>query len=76
MYYNIHTQWSFGVVCWEVFTLGKTPYPGLDPRSVIRMLDEGERLDKPSTPSCTQDMYVVTVLILIVIILLFIIDIH
>ena len=51
-------------MCWEVFTLGRSPYPGLDPRSVIRLLDGGERLDKPSTPSCTQEMYVNVIIVL------------
>ena len=56
-------QWSYGILCWEVFTTGRTPYPGLDPRSVIRMLDSGERLDKPSNLACTQEMYAKIILI-------------
>ena len=34
-------------MCWEVFSLGKNPYPGVDPFSLIRYLERGERLDKP-----------------------------
>ena len=48
-------QWSFGVTCWEVFTLGKNPYPGVHPFSVIRYLEEGERLDKPLNEACSQE---------------------
>ncbi len=46
-----------------MFTTGRAPYPGLDPRSVIRMLDSGERLDKPSNLACNQEMYVKIILI-------------
>ena len=49
-------QWSFGVTCWEVFSLGKNPYPGVDPFSLIRYLERGERLDKPLNAACSMDM--------------------
>ena len=51
-------QWSFGVTCWEVFSLGKNPYPGVDPFSLIRYLERGERLDKPLNAACSQEMLV------------------
>ncbi|XP_046651440.1 vascular endothelial growth factor receptor kdr-like isoform X2 [Daphnia pulicaria] len=40
--------WSFGIVLWELFSLGKTPYPGMeaDEQFFIR-LQEGYRMDKP-----------------------------
>ena len=50
-------QWSFGVTCWEMFSLGKNPYPGVDPFSLIRYLERGERLDKPVLAACSQEMY-------------------
>ena len=28
--------WSFGVLIWEVVTLGSTPYPGLSAAEVMR----------------------------------------
>ena len=54
--YNCGIQWSFGVTCWEVFSLGKTPYPGVDPFTLIKYLERGERLDKPLNAACSQDM--------------------
>lgn len=40
--------WSFGIVLWELFSLGKTPYPGMeaDEQFFIR-LRQGYRMDKP-----------------------------
>ena len=52
-------QWSFGVTCWEVFSLGKTPYPGVDPFSLLRYLERGERLDKPLNVACSEIMLVI-----------------
>ena len=49
-------QWSFGVTCWEVFSLGKNPYPGVDPFSLIKYLEKGERLAKPLNEACSQEM--------------------
>ena len=49
-------QWSFGVTCWEVFSTGKNPYPGLDPFSLIRYLERGERLERPLNTACSQEM--------------------
>ena len=54
--YSFMVQWSFGVTCWEVFSLGKNPFPGVDPFSLIRYLERGERLDKPFNKACSQEM--------------------
>ena len=51
-------QWSYGVTCWEVFTLGKTPYPALDPPTLLRMVKEGYRLETPDNMACSPEMYV------------------
>jgi len=52
-------QWSYGVTCWEIFSLGRIPYPGVDNAEVIKTLKTGERLDKPDL--CPSDMYVLDI---------------
>jgi len=49
-------QWSFGVTCWEVFTAGKIPYGGVDPLMLAELLEDGERLHKPSNAACSDEM--------------------
>ena len=48
--------WSFGIVLWEMFSLGKTPYPGIDPgASFYEKLLNGYRMDKPG--NCPAIIY-------------------
>ena len=39
--------WSFGVLMWEIITLGSTPYPGMSGSEVMKKVKEGHRLEKP-----------------------------
>ncbi|KAF1751412.1 hypothetical protein GCK72_017966 [Caenorhabditis remanei] len=39
--------WSFGILCWEVFSLGVVPYPNRRNEEVMLMLTEGGRLEYP-----------------------------
>ena len=40
--------WSFGIVLWELFSLGKVPYPGMEfDDSFIPKLRDGYRMEKP-----------------------------
>ncbi|XP_046963627.1 tyrosine kinase receptor Cad96Ca isoform X1 [Vanessa cardui] len=47
--------WSFGVLLWEIVTLGSTPYPGLSAGDVMRKVREGHRLEKPE--HCRRELY-------------------
>lgn len=48
--------WSFGIVLWEMFTLGKTPYPGVEGgEHFSNMLSGGYRMERPDF--CPQIVY-------------------
>lgn len=59
LYDNIFTTktdvWSFGILMWEIVTLGSTPYPGLAAAEVMRRVRDGYRLEKPE--HCKREMY-------------------
>ena len=50
-------SWSFGVLLYELFTMGETPYPTVQPSDMIAYLESGQRLPKPE-PLCLPEMYV------------------
>ena len=52
----IFLQWSYGVTMWEIFSGGKAPYPGTDPATLLRRLEQGERMPKPNNAACTEEM--------------------
>ena len=39
--------WSYGVVLWELFSLARSPYPGLEPGELVRRLEAGYRMERP-----------------------------
>jgi receptor tyrosine kinase-like orphan receptor 1 len=47
--------WSFGIVMWEMFSYGATPYQGVTPKQVLQKLHTGYRLEKPH--ACPDAIY-------------------
>ncbi|VDN02111.1 unnamed protein product [Thelazia callipaeda] len=47
--------WAYGVVLWEICTLGGFPYPTVSDKDILKYLLQGHRLEKPS--SCSSEVY-------------------
>ncbi|CAH1401085.1 unnamed protein product [Nezara viridula] len=47
--------WSFGILMWEIVTLGSTPYNKMGGREVMRQVMDGYRLEKPK--HCRTELY-------------------
>nr|XP_044995653.1 tyrosine-protein kinase STYK1 [Jaculus jaculus]XP_044995654.1 tyrosine-protein kinase STYK1 [Jaculus jaculus] len=47
--------WSFGILLYEMVTLGAPPYPEVPPASILQYLQRKKIMKRPS--SCTQTMY-------------------
>ncbi|CAH3120643.1 unnamed protein product [Porites lobata] len=54
--YSTHSDvWAFGIVLWEICTLGGFPYPTLNDRDLLDYLLDGKRMEKPD--NCTDEIY-------------------
>ncbi|XP_070567050.1 uncharacterized protein [Ptychodera flava] len=47
--------WSFGVLLWEIATLGMTPFSNVPTSMMVKFLLEGQRLRKPE--NCSKHLY-------------------
>ncbi|XP_037811240.1 receptor-type tyrosine-protein kinase FLT3 isoform X2 [Lucilia sericata] len=55
IYTNKSDVWAYGVVLWEIGTLGASPYPTLSNHELVKFLKMGGRLEKPDI--CTEQIY-------------------
>ncbi|KAE9417915.1 hypothetical protein Angca_003256 [Angiostrongylus cantonensis] len=49
--------WAYGIVLWEIVTLGGFPYPTVCDKDILQYLLDGNRLEKPL--SCSDEIYAV-----------------
>ncbi|XP_071828593.1 fibroblast growth factor receptor-like isoform X2 [Apostichopus japonicus] len=47
--------WAYGILLWEIMTLGGTPYPSVPVEQMFEFLRLGKRLDKPQ--NCSLEIY-------------------
>ena len=47
-------RWSYGIVLFEIVTLGGTPYPTVDPRELLEYLQNGNRMERPD--NCSEEL--------------------
>ncbi|XP_039294168.1 serine/threonine-protein kinase STE20-like [Nilaparvata lugens] len=59
LHFSLYTHktdvWSFGILMWEIVTLGSTPYASMGAREVMRRVRGGYRLDRPT--HCHQTLF-------------------
>ena len=47
--------WSYGILLWECYSYGCTPYPSVPPEQTLKLITNGYRLEKPD--DCPQEIY-------------------
>eukprot|EP00038_Savillea_parva_P008563 m.177738 g.177738 ORF g.177738 m.177738 type:complete len:603 (-) comp14407_c0_seq1:150-1958(-) len=52
---NKSDVWSYGILMWEVVTVGENPYPDIDSKDVLMRLEEGYRMPEPH--DCPPGLY-------------------
>ncbi|KAI5694917.1 hypothetical protein M8J75_007690 [Diaphorina citri] len=55
IYTNKSDVWSFGVVLWEIVTLGANPYPHIPLCRIVHYLSTGYRMERPA--SCNEQIF-------------------
>lgn len=46
--------WSFGIVLWEIITLGENPYAAVNTEDLVALLKEGYRMERPI--NCCEEL--------------------
>ncbi|XP_028390746.1 fibroblast growth factor receptor 3-like [Dendronephthya gigantea] len=47
--------WAYGIVLWEITTLGREPYPDISPFDTFTFVTSGNRMERP--PHCSEELY-------------------
>ncbi|XP_065684315.1 uncharacterized protein LOC105844212 isoform X1 [Hydra vulgaris] len=55
MFTSYSDVWAYGVVLFEIVTLGGTPYPTISNRELLTLLKSGYRMDRPD--NCSEFIY-------------------
>lgn len=48
-------RWSYGILLYEIVTLGSTPYPSVQTPVLLKLLKSGYRMEKPT--NCGEYLY-------------------
>lgn len=51
----VRISWSYGILLYELVTMGGTPYPSVPVECLLNYLDAGNRMQKPT--NCSQELY-------------------
>uniref|UniRef100_A0A336M4X8 CSON012218 protein n=1 Tax=Culicoides sonorensis TaxID=179676 RepID=A0A336M4X8_CULSO len=55
LYSSKSDVWAYGIVLWEIGTLGGFPYPTICNTDILEFLTSGQRLERPE--NCTKQLY-------------------
>ncbi|KAK9751971.1 Protein tyrosine and serine/threonine kinase [Popillia japonica] len=55
LYTSKSDVWSFGILIWELVTLGASPYPGVPVQNLFHLLSQGYRMERPE--NCSPALY-------------------
>lgn len=53
-------RWAFGILLWEIVTLGAMPYPDIPTNRILQFLKSGYRMERP--PNCSRELYIYDVI--------------
>nr|KAG5699790.1 hypothetical protein BaRGS_013510 [Batillaria attramentaria] len=47
--------WSYGILMWEIVTLGASPYPAMSANKVFKFVTSGKKMERPQ--HCTEELF-------------------